>query len=777
MSDSANPPQQVSHQPVPAAPPAALKGARVSVLLVLAALFVVAAWQAPAGQLRVPLAAIGLSMLGAVLVVLISSLRQSRQQKSQLAIIAAFIEHDAAPSFVTDVDGAVRHGNAAAQALYPLALGKPLSSIFRAVFARPEHVMQALHKKAQAEGSAREDVVTRKGHMRLMVHRLAEEGFLWRFEDVFATHANGQGTDGIALPMLMASGKGTILFMNEAMRRIVGRRVRGLSELLDADAAEASGRCRIHGQDGPLWVDVLRIEGAGNRQEVYFLPPGDTAPEGEPLRSVDVELLPVAALLLDAQGNVAHMNRRARALLPQSLRAKPALEDLLKGVVRPMADWVATASRPSERQKAELLKIANVPEERFVHATIAAAEREGLRLIVLNDATELKTLEAQFVQSQKMQAIGQLAGGVAHDFNNLLTAISGHCDLLLLKHAKDDPDYADLEQIAQNANRAASLVGQLLAFSRKQKMRLEKVDLRACLSDLTHLLNRLVGEKVRLSFNHDPDVGLVKADVRQIEQVMMNLVVNARDAMPDGGTIAIETTSRTIRAPLQKGRAEIPPGNYSIIRVIDSGTGIPAENLDKVFEPFFTSKATGEGTGLGLSTVYGIIKQSGGFVFAESAPGQGACFSIYLPSVDPELETEIAPAMAEVREKAASPVEQGVVLLVEDEEPVRAFASRALRLRGYTVLEAEDAESAKRILADEALKVDVFVSDVIMPGQNGPAWVREALVKRPGVKVVFVSGYAEAELSEVDEQIPNSVFLPKPFSLNDLTATVHRQLH
>ena len=397
-------------------------------------------------------------------------------------------------------------------------------------------------------------------------------------------------------------------------------------------------------------------------------------------------------------------------------------------------------------------------------------------IAVLHDATELKSLEAQFVQSQKMQAIGQLAGGVAHDFNNLLTAISGHCDLLLLRHDQGDSDYSDLVQINQNANRAAALVGQLLAFSRKQTLRPETLDMRDTLADLTHLLNRLVGEKVTLSLSHDPVLQPIRADKRQLEQVMMNLVVNARDAMPSGGEIRILTQSTHLKSPLTRDQVTVPAGDYITIKVSDDGCGIAPDKLQKVFEPFFTTKRTGEGTGLGLSTAYGIIKQSGGYIFVDSTEGVGTCFSLYFPVLvqterkEIRKETERPPAVRSVPNA-------GVILLVEDEAPVRAFASRALRLRGYTVLEAESAEAALETLEDPNLKIDVFVTDVVMPGMDGPSWVREALKVRPGVRVVFVSGYAEDSLGEAQQKIPNSVFLPKPFSLSDLTETVNRQLH
>jgi two-component system cell cycle sensor histidine kinase/response regulator CckA len=393
----------------------------------------------------------------------------------------------------------------------------------------------------------------------------------------------------------------------------------------------------------------------------------------------------------------------------------------------------------------------------------------------MNDVTELKTLEAQFVQSQKMHAIGQLAGGVAHDFNNLLTAISGHCDLLLLRHDQGDQNYSDLMQIHQNANRAASLVGQLLAFSRKQNLQPEVVDLRDTLSDLTHLLNRLVGEKVTLTLNHDPNLSTIKADKRQLEQVLMNLVVNARDAMPDGGSIQVVTENLVLVNEIERDCAFVPAGEYVVVKVIDEGEGIPPEVISKIFVPFYTTKRLGEGTGLGLSTAYGIVKQTGGYIFADSEVGRGTQFSLLFPHHDvPIIEVvhQELPVVAPLTFTS-----DGVVLLVEDEAPVRAFASRALRLRGYTVLEADCAEAALQLLSDPELNVDIFVTDVIMPGMDGPTWVREALCDRPDTKVVFVSGYAEDAFADDKSKIANSVFLPKPFSLNDLTNTVHGQLN
>lgn len=452
------------------------------------------------------------------------------------------------------------------------------------------------------------------------------------------------------------------------------------------------------------------------------------------------------------------------------------LSGVVEGLGRPINDWLSDMLEERIPVRPEMVRARLREDECFVQITLGRIAGEGgpTLLGVLHDATALKSMETQFVQSQKMQAIGELAGGVAHDFNNLLTAITGHCDLLLLRHDEGDPDYADLVQINQNANRAASLVGQLLAFSRKQTMRPEVLDLRETMSDLTHLLNRLVGEKVRLELDHDPALLPIRADRRQLDQVLMNLVVNARDAMPEGGTVRVETRVEHLAAPLCRDQAEVPAGRYVTVRVRDGGIGIPPEQIGRIFEPFFTTKRAGEGTGLGLSMVYGIVKQTGGYVFADSAPGQGSVFTLYFPVHDrPEAPAEPA---SEPAPRALSPSRDAVVLLVEDEASVRAFASRALQMRGFTVLEAENAEEALETLEDPDLDIDVFVTDVVMPGMDGPTWVREARKQRPDVKVVFVSGYAEDAFECSGRDLPESVFLAKPFTLSDLTATVQRQL-
>jgi len=522
---------------------------------------------------------------------------------------------------------------------------------------------------------------------------------------------------------------------------------------------------------------VAEVPGHGGRREVYLLP-GQSMPDttAAPTDWDAIEELPVPLLKVAVTGEILSSNHEARLLLENRMPAGTRLSDVLKGLGRPLIDWIKETADGKGVSTPQFLQAVHETNETFLQVSLNPAGNGDAKhvIAVLNDVTEFKNLQLQFVQSQKMQAIGQLAGGVAHDFNNLLTAISGHCDLLLLRHDQGDGDYSDLVQIHQNANRAAALVGQLLAYSRKQNLQPEVLDLRNTLSDSTHLLNRLVGERVSLTLDHDPGLSPIRADKRQLEQVLMNLVVNARDAMPDGGTIRIETENTVLTEGLSRDRVTVPPGRYVVIRVHDTGIGIPQDKTTKIFEPFWTSKNPGEGTGLGLSTAYGIIKQTGGYIFVDSTVGVGTTFSILIPSHDAPIEIKETP---DVVDPVVTISGDGVVLLVEDEAPVRAFASRALRLRGFTVLEADCAEAALALLADPDLEVDLFLTDVIMPGKDGPTWVREALEHRPDTKVVFVSGYAEEAFGEAQRSIPNSVFLPKPFSLNELTQTVYSQLH
>ncbi|WP_299565924.1 cell cycle histidine kinase CckA [Enterovirga sp.] len=395
------------------------------------------------------------------------------------------------------------------------------------------------------------------------------------------------------------------------------------------------------------------------------------------------------------------------------------------------------------------------------------------------DTTEQRQLEIQFAQAQKMQAVGQLAGGVAHDFNNVLQAIIGYSDLLLASHRPTDPSFQDIMQIKQNANRAAGLVRQLLAFSRRQTLRPEVVKLGDTLSDLSLLLKRLLGERVQLELRQGRDLWTVKADVNQLEQVVINLAVNARDAMPDGGTVAITTCNVSEAEARRLDLAGMPPADYVRISVGDTGTGIPPEILDKIFEPFFTTKELGKGTGLGLSTVFGIVKQSGGFIYVDSTPGQGTSFAIYLPrhEAEPEAEPEVRPDAANApKARAADLTGQGTILLVEDEDAVRAVNSRALAARGYTVLEASSGIEAMQIMEGRDRPVDLVVSDVVMPEMDGPTLLGELRKRHPDIRFVFVSGYAEDAFAKHLPEGETFNFLPKPFSLKQLVETVKQTI-
>ncbi|HEY0131979.1 MAG TPA: response regulator, partial [Allosphingosinicella sp.] len=371
-------------------------------------------------------------------------------------------------------------------------------------------------------------------------------------------------------------------------------------------------------------------------------------------------------------------------------------------------------------------------------------------------------------QATKMQAVGQLAGGVAHDFNNILTAIIGHCDLMLMRHAPGDSDYDDIQQIRSNSNRAASLTRQLLAFSRQQTLRPQVLQLPDVIAEVSTLLKRLLGERVKLQVKHGRGLGAVRADPGQLEQVIVNLAVNARDAMTvkddqSVGLLTLHTYAVTADDVRRMGSEILPIADYTALRVSDTGTGIPPHLLPKIFEPFFTTKEVGKGTGLGLSTVYGIVKQSGGFIFAESEPGKGTSFVIYLP-------VHRAEAAAKPGRKAREPAGElwgtGTILLVEDEATVRAVAERALTRHGYTVLLAENGEAAIEIL-DREKRVDLMISDVVMPTMDGPTTAREARLRQPDLPILFISGYAEEQLRQSID-LERVAFLAKPFSVQTL---------
>ncbi len=413
------------------------------------------------------------------------------------------------------------------------------------------------------------------------------------------------------------------------------------------------------------------------------------------------------------------------------------------------------------------------PSERM--AELFASPQVGGAVLYLVDVSEQKALETKFAQSQKMQAVGQLAGGVAHDFNNLLTVIIGNCEFLLMRHPAGDPSFKEINEVHQNALRAAALVGQLLAFSRKQTMQPKTLALGDVIGELAQMLRRLLGEGITLAVEKDSDLWPVHADEAQLSNAIINLVVNARDAMPSGGTVTIATHNRSVSSASALGTAIMPPGEYVEIEVADTGVGMSKEIQSKIFDPFFTTKPVGQGTGLGLATVYGIVKQTGGFITVDSEVGHGTAFKIYLPRMRVEAG---AAAVVEIQAPAAprDVTGQDTILLVEDEEAVRSFAARALRMRGYNVLEASGGEEALEIVKAGKTEIHLLITDVVMPNMDGPTMVRHVKELKPDLAVIFMSGYAEEAFRRNDEKAEDVHFLPKPFGLKQLAAKVKEVL-
>ncbi len=479
-------------------------------------------------------------------------------------------------------------------------------------------------------------------------------------------------------------------------------------------------------------------------------------------------MLPLGLALVERDGRFLFLNdafRRAAGLGADDAAVYPSdlVADEDKSIVSDAVRRFA-AGRALPGDLAVRLKYR--PDEPIA-LTIANAKGlgEASVLLSLKDNTEESKLKRQVAQATKMQAVGQLAGGVAHDFNNILTAIIGHCDLMMMRHTPGDIDYDDIQQIKHNSNRAASLTRQLLAFSRQQTLRPQILQLPDIISEISNLLRRLLGETVKLEVKHGRNLGLVRADPGQLEQVIVNLAVNARDAMPDGGTLTLETF-RVSAAEVRRMRSDILPiADYTGLRVSDTGTGIPTEILSKIFEPFFTTKEVGKGTGLGLSTVYGIVKQTDGFIFADSDVGQGTRFVIYLPVHDAATAPVEPPVPVRI-EPTGETWGTGTILLVEDEAMVRAVAERALTRQGYQVMTATNGEEALELL-DEGAAIDLLISDVVMPTMDGPTLVRAARAQYPDLKILFMSGYAEEQLRKSID-IDRVSFLAKPFSVQQL---------
>ena len=656
-------------------------------------------------------------------------------------------------------------------------------------------------RQAWRDGQAQVDRLVSNGRrLAVMVVRSGDNSDLlvWRFaqardedlsDDVAALIAgetgNRLGASGIMVALITADGR--VRATNRVLRaRAMGKGMQDGGDIEGRDFArflitDSRGLVRFE-REGlcgqPLRVlQVPFLEGEDAPVLIVLLDDEDDAPAigasaSAHVRSL-VSLMPFGMALVDRDGRFLQMNDaflRAAGVDGASPPLYPG--DL---VVREDKTAVADAIRRfagGATHSADMaVRLKGHPDEP-VALTIAGARGLGDAsvLLSLKDNSEESRLKREVAQATKMQAVGQLAGGVAHDFNNILTAIIGHCDLMLMRHSPGDSDYDDIHQIRTNSNRAAGLTRQLLAFSRQQTLRPQILQLPDVVSEVSNLLTRLLGETVRLDVSHGRNLGPIRADPGQLEQVVVNLAVNARDAMlakypRGGGTVTIHTRSVPAAEVRRMASDILPVADYTALEISDTGHGIPPEILPKIFEPFFTTKEVGKGTGLGLSTVYGIVKQSGGYIFADSKPGEGALFSIYFP-VHAAAAVTRAPT---IRAPAPKPVElwgSGTILLVEDEDMVRAVAERALTRQGYTVLTAENGEVALEVL-DRSGRPDLLISDVVMPTMDGPTMVRHARERYPDLPIIFMSGYAEEQLRKSID-LEHVAFLPKPFSVQQL---------
>jgi two-component system cell cycle sensor histidine kinase/response regulator CckA len=618
--------------------------------------------------------------------------------------------------------------------------------------------------------------------------------YLWKFPDAAgnrtlagaAGHLNGSGgqqLDDAGIASFVIDDEQRIVAANRSFR---DRVVSGdqtiinavLSDLLEVDSGGAA-RIKSEGPEAPA-LQLIHVPidpgSSGAAGTIILIDDSKSLGKGqENTLQALLDVLPVGLALIDRDGRFLTMNkafRQAAGVRKDSMPSYPG--DL---VIKDDKGAVADAVRRSTRGPAMSIDLpVRLTDQASEPAALTIAGLRGLGeaavLLPLKDNSEEAKLKRQIAQATKMQVVGQLAGGVAHDFNNILTAIIGHCDLMLLRHTPGDSDYDDIQQIKSNSNRAAGLTRQLLAFSRQQTLRPQILQLPDVVGEVSHLLKRLLGETVELVVKHGRNVGPIRADPGQLEQVIVNLAVNARDAMAarGGGMLTIQTYKVGSDQVAELGSDILPVADYSALSVTDTGCGISAPVLSKIFEPFFTTKEVGKGTGLGLSTVYGIVKQSGGFIFADSKVDQGTRFVIYLPVHHEEVKA--AKTRGPARSKKDELWGSGTILLVEDEPTVRNVAERALTRHGYTVLTADNGEEALEILSREDA-IDLLISDVVMPGMDGPTVVAEARKSRPDLKILFMSGYAEEQLRKSID-LANVNFLPKPFSVSDLAEAARR---
>jgi two-component system cell cycle sensor histidine kinase/response regulator CckA len=755
---------------------------------------------------------------------------------------------------VTDGDGRVIYANAAYLDLIDAADANDMRPVER-VFIGDADASEAIYRllKAAREGKRLQEevrVAGMKGRpprwLRLRVRPLGEKGrerrlTVWSISDVTRERERQENVfqelqhavdylDHAPAGFFSADAKGDVVYLNATLANWLDQDLAqvGSGGLKLADLVAGDGAAlltTVRAAPGEIKTEVLDLDlktRSGRTLPVrlfHKLAFGADGTPGasrtlvlnrarddgtDPQRAAEIRFMrffhntPMAIATVDRDGRIVRTNPLFARLFHNVLN--------IEGGSRSIAAVVAERDRgPLEAAIAQAAggrgDIAPVDAalagdgERFGSFYVTAVEEverdQEAAIVYTLETTAQRELENKVTQQQKMELVGQLAGGIAHDFNNVLSAIIMATDFLLNAHKPTDPSFGDIMQIKQNANRAASLVRHLLAFSRKQTLRPQVLDLGEVLSDLTMLLRRLIGEKVTLDVVHGRDLWPVKVDISQLEQVIVNLAVNARDAMPEGGRLQVRTTNVTARECERYHAKGMPAADYVLVEVRDTGIGIPEAILGKIFDPFFSTKEVGKGTGLGLSTVYGIIKQTGGFVYVDSALHEGTTFRIFLPrhiasaleAAEQAAEIE-APAIthtlaaADQVKRAASADLTGVgtILLVEDEEGLRALNARGLASRGYTVLEAGNGVEAIDVLEKSDKPVDLVVSDVVMPEMDGPTLARELRNRNPSLKIIFVSGYAEDAFQKHLPEHGQYAFLPKPFTLKQLVAAVKETL-